>query len=549
MTRLGLFSRLAHNRAGSVALTFCIALPVLVGASAFATDMGNVFLQRRALQGATDAAALAAASQPSKADGMVRRVLDANGQKDARFALTFGEYQTDASGKRSFAPKPGGSVVRVNTSHDVELHFAGIFGLTRETVGTQAEAARTPIVSLSAGSRLASVEPKIVNALLGNLLGISLDLKIADYNALLTTSLPLKPLLSGLAQALGESPVNATLGHVLTTPLKLSVVIDLLAAQSDAKGNKSAAATLRKMAQQTKSSAAMVKLGDALALDPALQSSSLGHVAARVSSSISVIGLVNALLDQTHVGMEVSTGVDAAGLASVSLDLILGERMKKAQSLAVSDRKATITTDQLKMRLRLGLLESPALRLLNTKVELPLELVVAGGTAEVVSATCSDNLWEREVKVAIHPGLARLSLGDTSRRSLAQTHLHDRLEPAIIARVLGLPVVEGSAQIVAADKLKIVTFRGNEIGSGVTKSGETKSILTSLLGSVLGETRLRLLGLPIGNLLDPLKDLLTAAVSPVDTLLNAVLAAVGVRVGEMDVRVDDLVCSQARLVG
>lgn len=548
MTRRAGWTQFRRQRSGSVALTFALALPVMIGATAIATDLGNVYVQRRALQGATDAAALAAATQIGKANETVRRVLDENGLKDTGFTLTLGTYRADASGTRRFQAEAGGQTVRVETERTIDFHFATIFGLSRQSVGAQADAARTPVVSLSAGSRLASAKPDLVNGLLEKLLGVSIDLKVADYNALLTVGLPVKSLLSGVAQVLGEPPAEAILGTVLTRPIQLSVFLDLLSRQMDAKGDKPAGATLRKMAQQAKSSTARVTLGEALWIDPALHHASIGQASARLSSSVSVLSLVNALLNQDRVGVAVETEVKLAGLAETRLKLMIGEPAQSARSLAVAEGLPRIATDQLRLRLDVGLVEA-ALALIGGKLAVPLEAVVAGGTAEIVSVTCSDKSWEREVKVAIHPGLARLSLG-AATKPLAQANVHDRLAPAVMARLLGLPVLEGSANVVVADTVKTVTFRGAEIGNGTIKGGETKSILTGLLGTVLGETDLKVLGLSAGPVLNLVRPLLVKTVAPpVDELLNAVLAVAGVRLGEMDVRVDGLTCQQARIVG
>lgn len=535
----GLLQRFRRSGSGSVALTFCLALPVLIGATTFATDMGNLYLQRRGLQGTTDAAALAAATQPGKAQDIVRWLLDENGHRNARFTLTFGSYQADASGARRFTPQAGGSSVRVEASKDIDLHFAGIFGLTKQTVAARSDAARAPIVSLSAGSRLASAEPTLLNPLLTKLVGVPLDLKIADYSALLKSSLPLKPLLSGLAETLGESPVDALLGNVLTKPLKISVVLDLLSRQMDAKGDLPAGAALRKMALQLKSSSATVTLGGALALDPTLSQSTLGRAATHLSSSISVSSLVDALVDQTRTHTAIETRIGLPPLLAQGVELLIGESQKDVRSMAVSDGLPRIATDQVRARLSVqggvpGLAE----------VKLPLELVVAGGTAEVVSATCSDKAWEREVTVSVRPGLARLSLGDWGSRRLAQANVTDRLAPVLI-----LPGAQGVANVSIATPPRTVTFRGDEIGSGATKSVDTKNLVSNLLASVLGETDIKLMGLSLGPLFDPIKPILETLAKPVDTILNAVLATAGVRVGELDIRVDDLACQQARIIG
>ncbi len=541
---------LARARSGSVALTFALSLPVMIGAAAFATDMGNVYLQRRALQSATDAAALAAAGHRSTAQAVVRRVLDVNGHEDARFTLVFGRYEAD-DGTRSdrFVPDANGATARVESTLDVPLHLAGIFGLSRETVAARADAARQPIVSISAGSRLASVEPTLLNPLLKALLGAPLDIKVADYNALLTTGLPLATVLSDVVTALGASPLNMTLDEALTRPIRVSLLADILSRRADAKGERVAGAALRKIALQLQGSLATVKLGELVATDSGLRGRTVARVEADLSASVSVLGLLNAALGKGRLDADLETKLDLLGLASTKVALRIGEGMVAARPLAVTADLPRVETDQVRLRLQLELLG--LLSGLGVGVNVPIEGVVAGGSAEVVSATCGDHPWEREVRVAVRPGLARLSIGEW-RKPLSEAHIQDRLPAADLVRAL-LVRVEGKSRIDASSPARIVTFRGYEIGSGTVKGASTTKLASGLIGSLLGETELdlRILGLGVstGGLLKTVEGLLGGLVSPVDAILDAVLSLAGVRLGELDVRVDDLVCHQARIVG
>ena len=67
--------------------------------------------------------------------------------------------------------------------------------------------------------------------------------------------------------------------------------------------------------------------------------------------------------------------------------------------------------------------------------------------------------------------------------------------------------------------------------------------------SLLAQTKLDVGKLPLGLLLSPLLGILDGVLKPLDDIVGGILSAVGVSLGEMDVRVDDLVCSNPKIVG
>ena len=55
--------RFRRGRGGSVAIIFSLALPLIIGATALAVDIANLYMRRTELQAGADSAALAAAKQ------------------------------------------------------------------------------------------------------------------------------------------------------------------------------------------------------------------------------------------------------------------------------------------------------------------------------------------------------------------------------------------------------------------------------------------------------------------------------------------------------
>ena len=85
------------------------------------------------------------------------------------------------------------------------------------------------------------------------------------------------------------------------------------------------------------------------------------------------------------------------------------------------------------------------------------------------------------------------------------------------------------------------------------KSVSTHDFTGSLFGSLLGDLRLDIkvggLGLSLPGVLNAtLKNVLTAASPAIDTLLDNVLATLGIKLGEADIRVTGGICGRSVLV-
>ena len=539
------------NVSGSIAVMFAVALPMLLGAAALATDLGVLFLQRRTLQTASDASALAAAWKPETAEASVRALLDAHGMKGATFAISFGTYdETQPDRDKRFTPGAPNNGVRVDTTLKANVYFARIFSMQTQDMVVRSEAAMAPIVSLSAGSRLAAVGPSPVNNLLGSLLGLNLNLSVADYTGLVATKLKLGPLLNAI---LNEGPVrdltNVLAKDVLSQPIKLSLLLSLMAKQVDANGDLLAGSVLRKAAQQTLSADLMVVLGDIVQLGDGIGGLNVAYPGAALQTEISALGLLNAAIKQDGIGTSIKTGLNIPNVLEAGVDMLVGEEGKSARSLSISDDLPFIRTDQVRLRLKV---KTSVLDGLGVGVNIPIEIIAAGGTARVMSVTCDSDPLKREVKVEVRPGVLRLSIGKFVG-ALKDANVNDKLEAEVLVKLI-LAGITGQANIAIKQTQPIyLVFKGKEIGNGISKTAKTTTVVESLLKTLLLETELdvQLLGanLNLGGVLKLVGGLLSGLARVLDGLVNSVLSLVGVSLGEMDVRVDGLTCGIPKIVG
>ena len=98
-----------------------------------------------------------------------------------------------------------------------------------------------------------------------------------------------------------------------------------------------------------------------------------------------------------------------------------------------------------------------------------------------------------------------------------------------------------------------LTFSASDIASGKTRSVSTRNTVTSLVQSLLMNLDLdvEVLFISLGTpkaVTAAVAETLSAITKPVDTLLYNLLLALGVRIGEADIRATGVACSQPALI-
>jgi len=134
--------RTVHTETGQVLIIVALALVALVTMLALVVDGGNLYLQRRHMQNAADAAALAAAyrlgdgwSDDTIQSTVIEYAITRN-DADAAQAVYLSSKQTVGGG---YVPAES-TGVRVHATRSVSSFFAGIIGMQKMTVAANAAA-------------------------------------------------------------------------------------------------------------------------------------------------------------------------------------------------------------------------------------------------------------------------------------------------------------------------------------------------------------------------------------------------------------------------
>jgi uncharacterized membrane protein len=539
-----------RDERGNMAILFAFGFTVSALVSAVAVDAAALYHERRLLQAGVDLAAISAASDPSRAVEIAQSVLVgarllAPASTDGLTVLT-GRYDptiADIAG-RFVAGETPANAVAVQLQRHGTLHFAAPFA-PAQVLDASGIAAVTPEVSFSLGSRLASLNGGLANAVLSDLLGTTISLSVADYTALATARVNALDFLDALGQQLAVTA---------------GTYDDLLAMEADAGQIAAALADLtsgpvRTALQTIVGSGAghAVPLGDFLSLGRlgGMQLGSGGVVDLSLSA-LEILTAATALADGDRE-VSVNLGAGVPGLVSLGLDLSIGEPMQGSGWFAIGPAGTLVRTAQLRLRLRAQLLGGPVL--LGAGVTLPLWLDMAHAEARVVSATCpSPSAPHGSATVAVLPGLAELGIGDW-----ADPAFHDfgatppqspvRLVDALLLRITGSAHVE-----VAQATPVMLDFSSTEIAGGVLKTAQTETLVSSLAGTLLGDLDLtvNVLGIGLNSpavIAQALRDLLAPLSPTLDLTLAGTLGALGLGVGEADVRVYGVRCDHAVLVG
>lgn len=135
----------ARHQRGSIPVATALLLPLLLGFAGLAGDSGNVYLAKRRMQTAADAAAISAALELQRQAGEAEVV--AAGKRDAAlngFAASGARVSTPpVSGPH--AARPGYAEVRL--AYAVPTHFMGLFGYRTVDVAARAVAGARPDAS------------------------------------------------------------------------------------------------------------------------------------------------------------------------------------------------------------------------------------------------------------------------------------------------------------------------------------------------------------------------------------------------------------------
>ncbi|MCW5722380.1 MAG: hypothetical protein KIS86_14670 [Devosia sp.] len=543
--------RLLGDEGANMVLLFATAFSLAVILSAISVDASALYYERRQLQAGVDLAAIAAAGDPSRAreraeaalvDAGLGRALDTG-----VLEVTVGNYAANPALQpdRRFTP----NIAPLNAAL-VEMRYPGTLYFASGITAPPAIAARglarvIPEVSFTLGSRLASLDGGIANALLSTLLGTTISLSVMDYNRLAAARVNALDFLDALAIEMG---------------IEAGSYDDLLAARP---GAGQIAAALARIVNGTERgllhTIALSGKGNRVVLRKLFDLGRLGRLdlyddTAALVADLSVLEILTAaaaLADGTRQ-VHLSLASTLPGITRFELDLVIGEPPQGGW-FTLGPTGTVVRTAQLRLRLALRLLAGSVVS--GGVLNLPIWLDLAPAQARVVGATCPSAAEPRGgASIAVLPGVVTLAIGALADRQMVDFATPPPLVPVKLIDVALLDVA-GSARVrIAQSSPLLLEFSTADIAAGALKTARTQTLASSLVASLLGDLNLSIdiLGLGLGLpdvVAKSVRALLAPLASPLDLVLANLLRTLGLGLGEADLRVYEVRCTNAVLIG
>ena len=564
-------SKLLSSRSGNFAIMSALLLPVGVGVAAFAVDEGSLYFERREAQAITDLAAITAAANIGRAEAVVLTTFDDNRhtdvvlvrevgpmmvtvKKDVR--VERGRYVADPAVAPEVRFVTGGepaNAVKVTFRRKGSRYFASRLFPT-PTISTVAIASLPAEAAFSVGSRLLSLNGGILNSVLGDLLGSSISLSVMDYNALIDTDVSVLGFLKALATEIRIT--GGTYDDVLASEVSLGQLAKALATVSG--HNRQAQLAVSSLAASASGSeriplSHLFSLGSFGRLD--VGGGNAGFDAAL--GMMEIIGASAAIANGQNQ-VRLNSGVAVPGLLGATVELAVGEPPQNSTWFAIGESGTVVRTAQTRLKV-IASIGGPG-GLLGASIKLPIYIELAYAEATLQGIACPTGRPESaRVSISAKPGVAEIWIGEINADEMKTFSRKPTVKPA---KLVQMPIVTatGSAHVEVGNVHPIaLTFTKREIDDRVVKSVSSRSLTQSLTRSLIKDLELKVslnLGpLTLGVLVpssdavkSSLTDILEEASSPVDTLVYNLLSAIGVKVGEADIRVNGVSCGRSVLV-
>lgn len=541
--------RFYADERGNIAIMGAASLLMIIACAALGVDVGSIFADKRRTQSAADLAAIVAASDLTNASrAAAATVAKNNYPPDSLVAVEPGVYTAKASlspQQRFVAGATPANAVRVSLKTKTPLYFGKVLtGDSQWDVKASAIASTTQLATFAIGSRLASLNGGLLNSLLGGMLGTTLSLSVMDYNALLGAKVDAFDFLSALATRVNLTGV--TYDTLLSSNIKLP---DIVAALVTANGNNGATSALASVSSAVSGLTNKILPKSLVDLGP-YSNLTVGQKP-KIGVQMSAYDLLAATAALANGTNQIAAGLNLnlPGIAGVTLMATVGERPVGTSWITVGATGASVHTAQTRILLKIQLLGSGAVSVVN----LPVYVEVAAGTATLNAVSCGyPSMSTSKVTLGVSPGLVDAWVGDVTPAMM--TNFSTKPNPPAVNIVdLGVIQVSGRAHATMANASPTnVTFSYADIQAQTKKTVNTTSFTSSLTQSLLGDLQLGVqlgpLGLPIPGIGALVVSIIGGATASIDTLLNSVLQTLGIGLGQADVWVTGIRCDGAVLV-
>lgn len=572
------FSRLFNSRQGNIAVTAALSAPLLVAGLAISVDYSALVKQRRSEQATVDLAAIAAAADPGQARVLLQRYYADNGLnyavqengtvylpggKTAASAPSFdvagapeciatvdaGHYEPDPSLPVSQRFEPGetpSDAVRVKQHCRGRLYFASSM-MPQPDIDVSATAASKKLASYWIGTRLASLDGGLANAVFGALFGTTVSLNVSDYNSLMSANVDVLSTVKALATNINMSAV--TYNDLLDADVTLAQFFKAIRVGGNLSA--SAQASVRAFEIAVSHSNRTIKLSQILNLASiGKQMVGTGYGGSSTADLLGLIRAAGAVSNGQHQ-VELNVDYNVPGLGDANFRLIIGEPPVGAQSVAINSPGSLVRSAQIRSLVTFTLGNIPSMAGITLRV--PIYIEAANSEARLTDIQCKSGTVSG-VKVETYPGLAELILGDVDQSAFINFGNKPRVTPAILAAAPGV-TIKGSAQVdVNAIAGTLMDFSRLDIDANKVKNASVTTPITSYVTSIIKNLNLdvNVLGVGVGTQQLMYRNAVVSALSsmtlPADRVLATYMFIYGYKIGEADVSVTGASCSAPALV-
>lgn len=551
MKPMTLLQRLHRDQAGVSTILLASSFTALIGASAFAIDMGSMYLAQRKLQGLADSAAMSIGEDDfgNGADASVRSLLVQDGSTNARIVnLIPGTYTPDPAiaPQQRFQTSTAGNAnaMKVMLEQEVPMTF-GAFLTGNQTARVHAEAiaSRRNLAAFSIGTRLTNLGGNVPNQVLSALAGTNLNLSSDNITALANSKVDVFAVADAIAAQRGM--LGKPYSEIFAESVDPGEFIDAL---GEATGDPELANVLNGLAPTLS--------GSSFSLSQIVDPGVLGRTDLRDKRNPLLIDALTMTRVALQMGQgdywNINAGLTVPGLTGVSL------RMTGTNS-TVHSPMMTITAA------REVILRSASSRLylvstVNTgnaalpSLNVPVYVESAPGEARMLALTCATGDPEVDgVTLGVKPSIGNAAIGSVDPAKLSDFSQSMVISQAQLAKTLLVQVNANSLLKLGGNAEQQAPFTKTEIAQHTVKSVFTSDAVSALAGSLTKTAKVSVTALGLGVNASSVTSIagtaLSLAAPSIDSVLSSAMRTTGVGLGVSDVAVDRLSCGVPVLVG
>lgn len=186
-------------------------------------------------------------------------------------------------------------------------------------------------------------------------------------------------------------------------------------------------------------------------------------------------------------------------------------------------------------------------------VRIPIYVELASAEARLSDINCTKGAQGEGVSLAVTPSIGTVALADVDIPALTNFSAPANPRPAVLVQLPATRITGYSSIALGGVQAQTVHFSPADIDGRVTKIVSTQDLAQGIAASLASRTQLQvsLLGIVINGspLVPAVGGVLTATAPLLDGILNSVTGLLGVRLGTAQVKVHQMRCGMATLVG